>query len=94
MILNEELSSPMSRMLRHRVHRCGQPRRGIAATKSPRVGLLRSGQASEAESAAPVVSQRWILLAILTASYGAGAFGILGLSPLSPSLLARSGSPS
>jgi ACS family hexuronate transporter-like MFS transporter len=30
---------------------------------------------------------RWPLLAILTASYGAGAFGMLGLSPLSPSLV-------
>src|ERR1700687_795504 len=30
---------------------------------------------------------RWRLLAILTTSYGAGAFGMLGVSPLSPSLV-------
>jgi MFS family permease len=33
------------------------------------------------------VATRWLLLAILTASYGAGAFGVLGISPLSPSLV-------
>jgi ACS family hexuronate transporter-like MFS transporter len=33
------------------------------------------------------VSGRWGVLAILTASYGAGAFGMLGVSPLSPSLV-------
>lgn len=33
------------------------------------------------------VSARWFLLAILTTSYGAGAFGMLGLSPLTPSLV-------
>jgi MFS family permease len=38
-------------------------------------------------TAAPVSSGRWTLLAILTTSYGAGAFGMLGLSPLSPSLV-------
>lgn len=38
-------------------------------------------------SAAPPVSARWRLLAVLTASYGAGAFGMLGISPLSPSLV-------
>jgi MFS family permease len=30
---------------------------------------------------------RWFLLGVLTASYGAGAFGMLGISPLSPSLV-------
>ena len=30
---------------------------------------------------------RWRLLAILTTAYGAGAFGMLGISPLSPSLV-------
>jgi MFS transporter, ACS family, aldohexuronate transporter len=30
---------------------------------------------------------RWFLLTALTISYGAGAFGMLGLSPLSPSLV-------
>ena len=30
---------------------------------------------------------RWSLLAVLTVSYGAGAFGMLGLSPLVPSLV-------
>ncbi len=39
---------------------------------------------SEASAALPA---RWQLLTILTTSYGAGAFGMLGLSPLSPSLL-------
>jgi MFS family permease len=33
------------------------------------------------------VGGRWVLLALLTSSYGAGAFGMLGISPLSPSLV-------
>jgi ACS family hexuronate transporter-like MFS transporter len=33
------------------------------------------------------VAGRWSVLAFLTTSYGAGAFGILGISPLSPSLV-------
>jgi MFS family permease len=33
------------------------------------------------------VAARWFLLAVLTSSYGAGAFGMLGISPLSPSLV-------
>jgi MFS transporter, ACS family, hexuronate transporter len=33
------------------------------------------------------VARRWLLLTILTASYGAGAFGMLGISPLSPALV-------
>ena len=37
--------------------------------------------------AAPALPVRWRLLTILTASYGAGAFGMLGISPLSPSLV-------
>ena len=37
------------------------------------------------------MAARWFLLAILTASYGAGAFGMLGISPLSPSLVAGFG---
>jgi MFS family permease len=37
------------------------------------------------------VATRWLLLAILTGSYGAGAFGMLGISPLSPSLVAGFG---
>ena len=32
-------------------------------------------------------ARRWRLLAVLTASYGAGAFGMLGISPLTPSLV-------
>jgi MFS family permease len=36
---------------------------------------------------APALPARWRLLTILTASYGAGAFGMLGISPLSPSLV-------
>jgi len=38
-------------------------------------------------TAAPAVPARWRLLTVLTTSYGAGAFGMLGLSPLSPSLV-------
>jgi MFS transporter, ACS family, hexuronate transporter len=38
-------------------------------------------------SPAPAAPTRWRLLSILTASYGAGAFGMLGISPLSPSLV-------
>lgn len=38
-------------------------------------------------SAPPARATRWRLLTILTASYGAGAFGMLGISPLSPSLV-------
>jgi len=34
-----------------------------------------------------VLPARWRLLTLLTASYGAGAFGMLGISPLSPSLV-------
>jgi len=37
------------------------------------------------------VASRWFLLTILTGSYGAGAFGMLGISPLSPSLMAGFG---
>lgn len=37
------------------------------------------------------MATRWLLLAILTGSYGAGAFGMLGISPLSPSLVAGFG---
>ena len=37
------------------------------------------------------VATRWFLLTILTGSYGAGAFGMLGISPLSPSLVAGFG---
>jgi MFS family permease len=37
------------------------------------------------------VATRWLLLTILTGSYGAGAFGMLGISPLSPSLVAGFG---
>jgi len=40
-----------------------------------------------AASAAPALPARWRLLTVLTASYGAGAFGMLGISPLSPSLV-------
>jgi predicted MFS family arabinose efflux permease len=33
------------------------------------------------------VQQRWTLLAVLTGAYGLGAFGMLGASPLTPSLV-------
>jgi MFS family permease len=42
---------------------------------------------SEPAPAAPALPVRWRLLTILTVSYGAGAFGMLGISPLSPSLV-------
>jgi MFS family permease len=42
---------------------------------------------SEPGLSPPALPARWRLLAILTASYGAGAFGMLGISPLSPSLV-------
>ena len=42
---------------------------------------------SEPARAAPALPARWRLLTILTVSYGAGAFGMLGISPLSPSLV-------
>ena len=35
----------------------------------------------------PVVTQRWTLLTVLTGAYGLGAFGMLGVSPLTPSLV-------
>lgn len=34
-----------------------------------------------------MLARRWYLLAILTCSYGLGAFGMLGVSPLSPALM-------
>lgn len=42
---------------------------------------------SEPAPAPPALPVRWRLLTILTVSYGAGAFGMLGISPLSPSLV-------
>ena len=38
-------------------------------------------------TAEPAHARRWTLLAILTTAYGAGAFGMLGISPLTPSLV-------
>src|SRR5262249_60949686 len=34
-----------------------------------------------------MLARRWYLLAVLTCSYGLGAFGMLGVSPLSPALM-------
>ncbi|MCI0546074.1 MAG: MFS transporter [Candidatus Rokubacteria bacterium] len=48
---------------------------------------MTTGAPAASAGAAPAVSARWFLLGILTSSYGAGAFGMLGLSPLSPSLV-------
>ncbi len=53
-------------------------------------GLLPSSLVATPDSAASsaaALPSRWLLLTILTTAYGAGAFGMLGLSPLSPSLL-------
>jgi len=36
---------------------------------------------------APASPRRWFLLTLLTVAYGLGAFGILGVSPLAPSLV-------
>jgi MFS transporter, ACS family, hexuronate transporter len=36
---------------------------------------------------ATATPRRWLLLAILTVAYGMGAFGMLGVSPLAPSLV-------
>ena len=49
--------------------------------------MARYGAATGGSAASAALPDRWLLLTILTASYGAGAFGMLGLSPLSPSLL-------
>jgi len=38
-------------------------------------------------SRATATPRRWLLLALLTVAYGMGAFGILGVSPLAPSLV-------
>jgi predicted MFS family arabinose efflux permease len=35
----------------------------------------------------PAAPRRWLILALLTVSYGMGAFGMLGVSPLLPSLV-------
>lgn len=48
--------------------------------------VVATSRAATDESAAALPG-RWLLLTVLTTSYGAGAFGMLGLSPLSPSLL-------
>src|SRR5258708_39626708 len=34
-----------------------------------------------------MLARRWSLLVVLTCSYGLGAFGMLGVSPLSPALM-------
>jgi ACS family hexuronate transporter-like MFS transporter len=47
----------------------------------------RPARAAPATTAATARSRRWFLLAVLSSAYGAGAFGMLGLSPLSPSLV-------
>ena len=44
-------------------------------------------EAAASAVAAAASRTRWVLLTVLTGAYGAGAFGMLGLSPLSPSLL-------
>ena len=36
---------------------------------------------------AATLDQRWKLLTVLTGAYGLGAFGMLGASPLTPSLV-------
>ncbi len=48
---------------------------------------VESREQASSGPAAPALPARWWLLGVLTASYGAGAFGMLGISPLSPSLV-------
>jgi MFS transporter, ACS family, hexuronate transporter len=48
---------------------------------------VRGAAASPPSTPGAAVTARWPLLAILTTSYGAGAFGMLGISPLLPSLV-------
>jgi ACS family hexuronate transporter-like MFS transporter len=45
------------------------------------------GEPAPITTAAAARPRRWFLLAVLSSAYGAGAFGMLGLSPLSPSLV-------
>ena len=60
--------------------------REVSADKAPpRVGV-HSEETTPALQA-HVSGRRWTLLALLTSLYGAGAFGFLGVSPLSPFLL-------
>jgi MFS family permease len=49
--------------------------------------VARQDAAVGGSATSAALPTRWLLLTILTTSYGAGAFGMLGLSPLSPSLL-------
>ena len=49
--------------------------------------MARQGAAVGGSTASAPLPDRWLLLSILTTSYGAGSLGMLGLSPLSPSLL-------
>lgn len=48
---------------------------------------MSTGECATGGAAASGATRRWWLLGILTTAYGAGAFGVLGLSPLSPSLV-------
>ena len=49
--------------------------------------VLPSGAVPPDLRNAPAPPRRWLLLALLTVAYGMGAFGILGVSPLLPSLV-------
>lgn len=49
--------------------------------------MLPSGAVPHDLRDAPAPPRRWFLLALLTVAYGMGAFGILGVSPLLPSLV-------
>jgi len=58
----------------------------VSADNAPlRVGVHSEASAPALE--AHVSRRRWTLLALLTSLYGVGAFGFLGVSPLSPFLL-------
>ncbi len=49
--------------------------------------MLPCGAVPSDPGDSPAAPRRWLLLALLTVAYGMGAFGILGVSPLLPSLV-------
>src|SRR5512147_2174284 len=61
--------------------------RSVRASSCLRAEVLPSGAVPPDLRDAPAAPRRWLLLALLTVAYGMGAFGILGVSPLLPSLV-------
>src|SRR5687767_12510212 len=58
--------------------------RGISG---PDTGWLETAGSRGEMLPSAAVLRRWFLLTILTVAYGLGAFGMLGVSPLTPSLV-------